>query len=106
MLDGLLGQWPVYLAYLSSYLYVAVVWFNHKAAFRRIGSIDWGLLWANQGVLFMTALLPFATAVVARALQEGNVSDERTAVGLYALVGRCCVRAGWGSFTTFTDTRT
>jgi hypothetical protein len=32
-------------------------------------------------------LLPFPTAVVADAIQDGNPVDERTAVGLYALVG-------------------
>jgi uncharacterized membrane protein len=77
-----LQQWPTYLAYVTSYLYVGVVWLNHKAEFRRIRWIDRGLHWVNIGVLFTTALLPFATAVMADAVQEGNQDDERTAVGL------------------------
>lgn len=36
LLEGLLAQWPTYLAYVTSYLYVGVVWLNHKATFRRI----------------------------------------------------------------------
>ncbi len=36
LLSGLLAQWPGYVAYVASYLYVAVVWLNHKAAFGRI----------------------------------------------------------------------
>lgn len=87
LLSGLLRQWPTYLAYLTSYLYVAVVWLNHKGAFRRIGSTDWGLHWVNFGVLFTTALLPFPTAVISDTIREGNLADEQTAVALYALIG-------------------
>jgi uncharacterized membrane protein len=87
LLQGLLNQWPTYLAYVTSYAYVAVVWLNHKAAFRRIRYADRGLHWANLGILFTTALLPFPTAVVSNAVEEGNGADIRTAVALYALVG-------------------
>lgn len=84
---GLLRQWPTYLAYVTSYVYIAVVWLNHKHAFLRIRLMNRGLHWANLGILFTTALLPFATAVLAKAAQEGNSADERTAVVLYALFG-------------------
>jgi uncharacterized membrane protein len=87
LLSGLLEQWPTYLAYVSSYLYVGIVWTNHKAAFRRIRWIDAGLHWANLLVLFTTALLPFPTAVVSKAIEGGNLADERVAVAFYALIG-------------------
>jgi uncharacterized membrane protein len=87
LLAGLLQQWPTYLAYVTSYLYVGVIWTNHKAAFRRIRAIDRGLHWANLGILFATGLLPFPTAVLADALQASDPADSRTAVGLYALIG-------------------
>lgn len=87
LLSGLLAQWPAYTAYLASYLYVAVVWLNHKATFKRIRETDRGFHWANLFVLFTTALLPFPTAVVSHAMQEDNAADQHTAVALYALVG-------------------
>ncbi len=75
---------------------MAVIWLNHKAAFKRIHSIDRGLHWANIGVLFTTALLPFSTAVIPHAVQEGDRNDAGTAVGLYALVGALlCVSWLW-----------
>jgi uncharacterized membrane protein len=40
LLSGLIQQWPAYLAYVTSYIYVAVVWLNHKGAFMRIGRVD------------------------------------------------------------------
>jgi uncharacterized membrane protein len=84
---GLTDQWPTYLAFLTSFLYVGVVWLNHHAAFRRIRLVDRGLHWTNLGVLFTTALLPFPTAVVADAIEASDASDARTAVVLYAVVG-------------------
>jgi uncharacterized membrane protein len=80
LLSGLLNQWPAYVSYIASYLYVAINWLNHKAAFRRIREIDLGLHWANLFVLFTTASLPFPTAVVSHALQENSKPDQRTAV--------------------------
>lgn len=87
LLEGLLEEWPTYLAYVTSYLYVAVVWLNHMGAFIRIRYMDRGLHWANLGVLFATALVPFPTAVISVTMIRGNPVDERTAVGLYALIG-------------------
>jgi uncharacterized membrane protein len=87
LLAGLLNQWPSYLAYIASYLYVGVVWTNHKAVFRHIRRMDTGLHWVNLAVLFTTGLLPFPTVVMAEAIGGGNLADEQTAVGLYALIG-------------------
>jgi uncharacterized membrane protein len=84
---GLTDQWPTYLAFLTSFLYVGVVWLNHHAVFRRIRLVDRGLHWTNLGLLFTTALLPFPTAVVADAVEAGEPADARTAVVLYAAVG-------------------
>lgn len=87
LLEALLQQWPTYLAYVTSYLYIAVVWLNHKHAFIRIRAMDRGLHWANLGILATLALLPFATTVLAHSMQRGNRTDERVAVLLYSLVG-------------------
>jgi uncharacterized membrane protein len=81
---GLLRQWPGYVSFLASFLYIAVIWTNHHAAFRRIVSIDRVLNWANMGVLLGAVLLPFPTAVLADAFRAGSTEDERTAVVLYA----------------------
>jgi uncharacterized membrane protein len=100
LLIGLLEQWPIYMAYVMSYIYVAVVWLNHKAAFMHVRLMDRTLHWANLGILFTTALLPFPTAVLSDAMTKGNPIDERTAVALYALVGAVlCV--SWLAFFVY-----
>ncbi|WP_199853874.1 TMEM175 family protein [Plantactinospora sp. BB1] len=97
LLSELLEQWPSYAAYVASYLYIAVVWLNHKATFGRIRRADRGLHWMNLLVLFSTALLPFPTSVLSRALQEHNLADQRVAAALYALVG-AVLSASWLAF--------
>jgi uncharacterized membrane protein len=87
LLRGLLDEWPTYVAFVTSFLYVGIVWLNHHASFRRIRLVDRGLHWANLGVLFTTSLLPFPTAVVSSTIEEGSTDDERVAVALYALIG-------------------
>ena len=87
LLVGLLNEWPTYLAYAASYLYLAVIWMNHKAAFTRIREMDVGLQWANLGILATLALVPWPTAVIAETARTGNLTDEKVAVGLYSAVG-------------------
>ncbi|MDR7189232.1 putative membrane protein [Microbacterium sp. BE35] len=87
LLSGLLNEWPTYLAYAASYLYLAVIWMNHKAAFTRIKEMDVGLQWANLGILATLALVPWPTAVIAETARTGDPTDEKVAVGLYAIVG-------------------
>ncbi|MEH1167496.1 TMEM175 family protein [Micromonospora sp. CPCC 205539] len=94
LLHALVERWPVYLAYVTSYLFVAVSWLNHRSAFHRVGSSGKGLQWWNLSVLFSTALVPFATSVVSSSVQQGDRADERAAVALYGLVG-VLLTASW-----------
>lgn len=85
--SALVAQWPTYLAFVVSFLYVGVIWLNHHALFRRIRRMDSGLLWINLAILFSTVIVPFPTAVLGDALAEGaGTDDQRVAVVLYALV--------------------
>jgi uncharacterized membrane protein len=94
------------LAYVTSFLYVGVVWLNHKAAFQRIRRMDRGLHSANPGILLTTGLLPFPTAVIADAMEGGDAADVRVAVALYGLVGVLLGVSWWSSSTTSAGTRT
>jgi uncharacterized membrane protein len=87
LMSGLLHEWPVYLAYLTSFLSLAIAWLNHRAVFARITRISLGLTWANIGVLLTIGLVPFPTRVVAEALAKGDDPDIRAAVALYGLIG-------------------
>lgn len=78
-------QWPAYLSYTASFLYVAVIWLNHHQAFVGIRRVNTGLQWANVTLLFTTALIPFPTAVLSQSIIAGiDGKDAQTAVALYA----------------------
>ena len=86
LFEQLWKQWPSYLAFLASFVYVGVIWLNHHSAFTRIRSADRGLHWWNLMVLLTTALLPLPTAVLATTMQSPNQEDRRVAVVFYALL--------------------
>jgi uncharacterized membrane protein len=87
LLAALTGLWASMLAFLLSFLRVAVVWLNHHGLFSRVRRVNRTLLWMNLGILLTCMVMPFPTAVLADALRGGNLADLRVAVALYALVG-------------------
>ena len=57
-----LGQvWPALLAYVLSFVYVAIYWVNHHHLLKTVEHVTGGILWANIDLLFWLSLLPFAT---------------------------------------------
>jgi uncharacterized membrane protein len=76
----LLHQWPEYLAFAVSFLYIGVIWLNHHALFAGIRRVDFGLNWINLGILGTSTLVPFPTGVLASALGEGTRACSRQAI--------------------------
>jgi uncharacterized membrane protein len=95
LLHALLKNWPSYLAYAVSFLYIGVLWLNHHSLFSKLRRMNLGLRWFNLGILFTTAILPFPTAVLASALTPSNSSyDQRVVVTVYALAA-AAMSASW-----------
>ncbi len=101
---AVLRLWPSYVSFLASFVYIAVIWLNHHAAFRRIRSVDSVLIWANMGLLLGAVIVPFPTAVLANAFSSGNRASEQVAVALYASVG-VFMAATWFVFFLSLDRR-
>ena len=63
-LKDLLALWPTLLAYLLSYLFIAIYWVNHHLMFQKAKVINIKILWCNIAWLFVMSFIPFTTAWV------------------------------------------
>jgi uncharacterized membrane protein len=64
LVPALLHQWPVYFAYVTSFLTVLIMWTNHHALFRHIARVNQPFLMLNGLLLMGVTLVPFPTALV------------------------------------------
>jgi uncharacterized membrane protein len=52
---------PVFLAYVLSFVVVAIYWNNHHHMLHAVHQVTGGTLWANMHLLFWLSLIPFTT---------------------------------------------
>ncbi len=55
---------PTLLAYLLSFMFIAIYWVNHHLIFQKANRINVKILWCNIVWLFVMSFIPFATAWV------------------------------------------
>jgi len=60
--DALHELWPVFFAYVLSFVYVGIYWNNHHHMFKAVDVVSGPVLWANLHLLFWLSLFPFTTA--------------------------------------------
>jgi uncharacterized membrane protein len=77
----LLHLWPSYLAYLTSFITIGIIWMNHHHAVSLLGRTDRTFLFINNLLLMTVAFLPFPTKLVAQHLQDNG---EKAAALTYA----------------------
>jgi uncharacterized membrane protein len=69
----LLHIWPAYLAYVTSFLTIGIIWMNHHHTVSLIGRVDRTFLFVNNLLLLTVAFLPFPTGLVGDNLRgEGE----------------------------------
>ena len=73
-MEKLWTLWPVFLAYVLSYAYVAIYWVNHHRLFSHATHVTNGLVWSNMLLLFALSLVPFSTSY----LGEHHFNREAT----------------------------
>jgi uncharacterized membrane protein len=77
----LLHLWPSYLAYVTSFVTIGIIWMNHHWCVETMARVDRTLLFINILLLMTIAFLPFPTKLVAQFLQKPG---EQAAVYAYS----------------------
>ncbi|MGR8978742.1 MAG: TMEM175 family protein [Gammaproteobacteria bacterium] len=62
---ALAALWPSYLAFLTSFITILVIWVHHHWIFELIRRIDHLSLYINGLLLLLVAFVPFPTALIA-----------------------------------------
>ena len=70
LISALLGQWPIYMAYVLSFVTVLVFWVNHHVTFKHIARVNQGFLILNGLLLMAVSVIPFTTALLAEYIQR------------------------------------
>jgi uncharacterized membrane protein len=65
LLTLLSNQWPTYLAFVTSFATVGVMWMNHHRLFTHITRVDTNLFALNLLLLLVIVFIPFPTALLA-----------------------------------------
>jgi uncharacterized membrane protein len=81
LLGALLAQWPAFLAFLTSFATIGIMWINHHTLFTHIRRLDHTLLVLNGLLLLGVTFIPFPTALVAEYIQH---RDAKTAALIYS----------------------
>ncbi len=93
--QALFNQWPIFLAFVTSFFTIGVVWLNHHRLFTLIKRTDTGLLLLNLLLLLIVVLIPFPTALLAEYITR---PDLHTAALVYSgafLLIACCINVLW-----------
>ncbi|HTX33145.1 MAG TPA: TMEM175 family protein [Solirubrobacteraceae bacterium] len=77
----LASQWPVYAAYVTSFLTIGIIWINHHAMISRLARADHSILILNLLLLLTVAVIPFATSLFAEYLRADH--GAKLAAGVY-----------------------
>lgn len=81
LVSALLSLYPSYLAFLTSFATILVMWVNHHRIFSLVRRSDHVFLYWNGLLLLFVTFVPFPTAVLAEYLLH---PEAKVAAGIYA----------------------
>lgn len=77
---ALLSKWPLYLAYVISFVNILLAWIGHHSIFKMINRSNNAVMITNGLLLMLVALVPFPTKTLGEFLLTGGL---KTAVIFY-----------------------
>ena len=94
---ALLAQWPSYLALVTSFFAILIMWANHHAMFNMIRKVNAPFLYANGLLLFVVTLVPFPTALLAEYFERPAAPIAAAVYGGTFVVGSLAYNLLWRS---------
>jgi uncharacterized membrane protein len=73
-------QWPSYVAFITSFFTVLIMWMNHHAVFKFVRKVNARILFANGILLLITTAVPFVTGLFSEYI---NHHEAKTACAVY-----------------------
>lgn len=86
-IEALKPLFPVFLAYILSFVYLGIYWNNHHHMLQATRKVNGKVLWANMHLLFWLSLIPFVTAWM------GENHFATVPMAIYGVVLLCCAIA-------------
>jgi uncharacterized membrane protein len=83
-LEQLAELWPVFIAYVLSFVHLGIYWNNHHHLLQAATTVSGRVLWMNLNLLFWLSLVPFGTAWI------GETQFASIPMALYAFVLLMC----------------
>jgi uncharacterized membrane protein len=74
-------QWPSYLAFVTSFATILIMWVSHHSIFKLVDKSDKAFLFANGLLLMLVTVVPFPTSLVSDYL---TTPAAATACAVYA----------------------
>jgi uncharacterized membrane protein len=78
---ALAEEWPSFVAFVTSFATIGIMWINHHRLFTLVRRVDHGLLVCNGLLLLGVTFVPFPTAVIAQHLGHPG---EKVAAQFYS----------------------
>jgi uncharacterized membrane protein len=80
LVHSLVALWPAYLAFITSFVTVLVIWVQHHWIFTQFRKSDHSLLYWNGLLLLVVTFVPFPTGLLAEYLSH---PEAKVAASLY-----------------------
>ena len=77
--ESVLHLAPKFIAWVISFLSVAVIWVNHHRIFESLKHINHAVFWLNANLLLWVSFIPFPTALM------GDYPNNKLAVSFFGL---------------------
>ena len=60
------NNWPSYIAFITSFISILIMWMNHHAIFYQIHKINPQIIFANGFLLLFVVAVPYPTSLIAK----------------------------------------